>query len=590
MGDAERLLQSDTPALCLSPLKRAGSESFMNTLAFIRSSVHPALERALFAAFASISSIAAAAELPRGVPVEPTREINQFFDRARGEAFERGLELERERARRAEKEVPSAPAAPKTPASGPVFTLRGVDHSPSAVLTEEDVQKAAAPWLGRKIRLSDVFELVETLNRRYLEKGCVVCRATVEPQRIQGGRIRITLTEGRTGSVAVKGNRTTKESFIRGAFSVEPGEVVDFRALTRDLTAFNLTHDAALTVDMHAGKEPGTTDYEITAHEPPPLRAGVFADTMGASDSGRVRAGADFTWASPFGRRDRLSLIALASRGAKSLSLAYMVPLTARGLSLGATVTGGSVNVVEGDAAALDISGRSFSSSLRLEDVFAAGTAGRASVFGEITQARSMTDMLGLRFHDERAFSQSLGLTGALFGRGWDAALTQAVHATRVKNRLQNDSSEYFRTTGTLFLEARPVQNFSFRFRGSWQAMLGGDSPASSDVFSLGASTYVRGYPNDTLTAEGGAAVSFELEWAGLEGRTPVMVFLDAGRLWGESEFARRSLASTGLTVTAPLWSGATLSAAAAVPLQRTPYAGADVPGARFDLVFSARW
>lgn len=562
----------------------------MNTLASIRPSVLAALQTAAFAAFASLSSTAAAVELPRGVPVEPTREIDQFFDRARGEAFERGLELERERARRAEMEAPPAAGAPKASASGPVFTLREVAHSPSAVLTEEDVRKAAAPWLDRKIQLSEVFELVDALNRRYLEKGCAVCRATVEPQRIQGGRIFITLTEGRTGSVAVKGNRTTRESFIRSAFSLKPGEIADFRALTRDLTAFNLTHDAALTVDMHAGKDPGTTDYEITAHEPPRLRAGVFADTLGAADSGRVRAGADFTWASPFGRRDRLTLIGLASRGAKSLSLAYMVPLTARGLSLGATVTGGSVKVVEGDAASLDISGRTFSSALRLENVLHAGTTGRASVFGEITQVRSMTDMLGLRFHDERGISQSLGLTGALFGRSWDAALTQAVHATRVKNRLQNESSEYFRTTGTLFLEVRPVQNFALRFRSSWQAMLGGDAPASSDVFSLGASTNVRGYPNDTLTAEGGASATVEVEWAGLEGRTPVTAFLDEGRLWGESEFTRRSLASTGLTLTAPLWADASLSATAAVPLQRTPYAGADVPGVRFDLVFSARW
>lgn len=43
-----------------------------------------------------------------------------------------------------------------------------------------------------------------------------------------------------------------------------------------DLVKFNMTNDIQLSVDMRAGQEPGTTDYEIFVQEPDPRTFTLF--------------------------------------------------------------------------------------------------------------------------------------------------------------------------------------------------------------------------------------------------------------------------------------------------------------------------
>lgn len=76
-----------------------------------------------------------------------------------------------------------------------------------------------------------------------------------------------------------------------------------------DLVKFNMTNDIQLSVDMRAGQEPGTTDYEIFVQEPDPRTFTLFSDSSGSKSSGRYRGGVSFTERSLLGWRDRLQLI-----------------------------------------------------------------------------------------------------------------------------------------------------------------------------------------------------------------------------------------------------------------------------------------
>ena len=246
----------------------------------------------------------------RSLGREPVRQLQEDVDRYRQSEEVRQM-IEKRREMEARDPVKVEPAEKK----GFEFELKSIDHNDSEVLTKDEIAGAVAPFLGRRVGMPEVREMLGRINALYREKGYVVCEARLKPQRIRNGRLFVTLVEGKTGAVTVTGNDTTNEGYIRGAFDLEEGKVANYRDMSADLVHFNMTNDVVLTIDIRAGTEPGTTDYEITSHEPPLWTATVFADTTGSRSTGRPRVGASVTNRSVFGRRDAATLLGLASEG-----------------------------------------------------------------------------------------------------------------------------------------------------------------------------------------------------------------------------------------------------------------------------------
>ena len=124
-----------------------------------------------------------------------------------------------------------------------------------------------------------------------------------------------------------------------------------------DLVKFNMTNDIQLSVDMRAGQEPETTDYEIFVQEPDPRTFTLFSDSSGSKSSGRYRGGVSFTERSLLGWRDRLQLIGVFSHGSRSFMGSYSVPLNSFGTRLTASYSYGRVKVVDGPSEGFDVKG-----------------------------------------------------------------------------------------------------------------------------------------------------------------------------------------------------------------------------------------
>ena len=206
-------------------------------------------------------------------------------------------------AQRREAAPPPAAQEPTVPAGAFRFRLEAVTHTPSAILSDEEFTRVTAPFVGRDVAIADLKAMLEAVNALYREKGYVVCEARLAPQRIRGGRLLVTLVEGRTGCTTVSGAEHTSAGYILGAFELKQGEVANYREMSDALVRFNMTNDVELSVDIRAGEAPGTTDYEIRTTEPPNWSASFFADTLGPRSTGRPRAGVSITNRSVFGRR-----------------------------------------------------------------------------------------------------------------------------------------------------------------------------------------------------------------------------------------------------------------------------------------------
>lgn len=198
-------------------------------------------------------------------------------------------------AQRREAAPPPAAQEPTVPAGAFRFRLEAVTHTPSAILSDEEFTRVTAPFVGRDVAIADLKAMLEAVNALYREKGYVVCEARLAPQRIRGGRLLVTLVEGRTGCTTVSGAEHTSAGYILGAFELKQGEVANYREMSDALVRFNMTNDVELSVDIRAGEAPGTTDYEIRTTEPPNWSASFFADTLGPRSTGRPRAGVSIT-------------------------------------------------------------------------------------------------------------------------------------------------------------------------------------------------------------------------------------------------------------------------------------------------------
>ena len=102
-------------------------------------------------------------------------------------------------AQRREAAPPPAAQEPTVPAGAFRFRLEAVTHTPSAILSDEEFTRVTAPFVGRDVAIADLKAMLEAVNALYREKGYVVCEARLAPQRIRGGRLLVTLVEGRTG-------------------------------------------------------------------------------------------------------------------------------------------------------------------------------------------------------------------------------------------------------------------------------------------------------------------------------------------------------------------------------------------------------
>lgn len=494
----------------------------------------------------------------------------------------------RQQRERIQKEQRSAP--PQETKSSFTFRLNGIGHSQSSVLTDEEIAKATAPWIGRDVSMADIKAMLGAINSLYHEKGYVVCEARLRPQRIRNGEIFVTLVEGKTAEVTVSGNEHTRDSFVLGAFNLESGEVANYREMSQDLVHFNMTHDLELRIDIRAGSEPETTDYEIIANEPANWTGTVFSDTLGTRSTGRPRAGVSVTNRSLLGRRDAVTLLGLASEGSKSAMLSYSLPLNSHGTRLLASASYGEVEVVQGPSADGDVEGTSEYYSLRLEHPVFVDADQKWTVYGEWNRQNSTTDFFQVTINDTQVDTYSAGLETILLGDRSVFYGTVGYSHAQVKERTFGERWTQNLLTGNAFWRLQLSNELNFSLSGAWQALMGGDPLSSTQYFYLGHTSGVRGYENNVISAEEGAYLNAQLNWAFSGPETSLFGFFDAGKLGGESSYSKMELASVGAGVTWPLFPGANITGTVAVPLERHLGEELHVNKARFDLSITATW
>ncbi|PWM79425.1 MAG: ShlB/FhaC/HecB family hemolysin secretion/activation protein [Phascolarctobacterium sp.] len=456
----------------------------------------------------------------------------------------------------------------EAPESAVKFVLNDIKIDGSEVLTKEEISGITSPYIGQEVTLQNLYDIVNALNDLYQQKGYLTCRAYLPPQTIKNGVVEIKIIEGKTGNVHIAGNETTREDYIAGRIGLERGSISNINDLNDDLLLFNATNDVQLRITMHAGEEPGTTDYVIAAYEPQKNYINVYVDNAGSESSGEWREGLFWTDRSLTGRRDMLTMSGMRSDGTKSFSAMYSVPVGRSGTKLGLSYSTNSVHITDGELEDLDIKGHSNAYGVSLIQPLVVTENLRTEATLDYGYQNSQTDFLGIHWVDDTVKSYTAGFSMTNYGA---SSLIYQKHNFRIgdSENIANEEDNFTKYFFNGFWQKayQGGQMLSARLDAQWS---GDDYLTSAEQFYIGGMYSVRGYEESYLGGDSGYSASIEYSVPLDKARTTsAYCFFDYGAVYGDSAFDDHVLAGTGIgiksTIDRKIYTNLTLG----VPLMR---------------------
>lgn len=476
-----------------------------------------------------------------------------------------------------------------------VFTLARVDVDPSEVLTEGEIQKVIEPYIGKTVSLSDLYAITSAINNLYTDKGYMVCKAYLPPQRIHEGVVQIRLLEGKTGLVTVKGLKRTREGYVTSRIPLKPEKVANTGVLNKQLQRFNATNDVQLRVVVHAGEKPGTTDYEIVAYEPKQNQSvTLYLDNNGYETSGRFRQGIFYNMRSLTGIRDSLRLNYIRSRGTNVYSAGYSVPISKMGTRLDLDYSGNTTKIVKGPLKDENIKGRSHVLGLTLRHPIRVDSNHRDEVGLQYLNQKSVTDWGPIRWTDDKrnTFIPYISFTtygdSSIFYHKHSIPFTKYDGKSFGGDIRRNSNYTSYQLNMLYQKKYKHGQMFSTRLDGQ---LAGSKDRSSADRFYLGGANSVRGYEESFIGGNKGVTVGLTYQ-APLNKKQTLHAFTFFDYGWVKDDIdlnaSSYSLYSTGVGLSATyknLYASLTLG----IPLKRSyEFTTEKVDNTRLDFVCSA--
>ena len=461
-------------------------------------------------------------------------------------ALERGLER---RAPRLEGPVIEGTEREKAAAAqpgGPVFTLKRIDFSPSEFIDRSELSGIAGRYIGRDVDIATLYKIVEDVNKIYAERGIITALATLPPQKVKDGRVKIKLTEGRLGQTFVAGGHTLSKTYIDDRISVPPGTIIDPHDLNRQISYFNRTNSAQIRALLKPGSTFGLTDIQFAVFEPKTNTFQVFVDNQGVETTGENQIGGFFRRYGLFGMDDRLTVYATHANETLNANVAYNAPIDTRGSRLGVSYSRGTFGIVNGPFVALDVEGWSQSVAVNATTPILVNDRWliQLSLAGSLGEAE--TTYADVRVTKTDTYEVNPGLSLSYQNAGFALQVAPSVALVRSREDVQNQERELalFKGSGSLTYAFSPRVSLESDF--SWQAT-GSTLLPGSHLFQAGGPTTVRGYPTNAVAGDEGYLVNAELHYTPgeLYRGLGFFAFADHGAVFSTSP-ERRNLTSVG--------------------------------------------
>jgi hemolysin activation/secretion protein len=157
-------------------------------------------------------------------------------------------------------------------------------------LTPLEIETAVYPFLGPERTEEDVKAACAALEKSYRNKGYSAASVQYAAQVGKGGVIFLQVSEGTVAKLRVKGSRYFSPSKIKAAApSVAEGTPLNFNEVNRDMIALNQLADRRVTPSLKPGAEPGTYDVDLEVKDTAPVHGSVEVNNRASPNTKPLR-------------------------------------------------------------------------------------------------------------------------------------------------------------------------------------------------------------------------------------------------------------------------------------------------------------
>jgi hemolysin activation/secretion protein len=189
------------------------------------------------------------------------------------------------------------------------FQLKDVRIVGATVFSPDDFRPLYADLIGKEVGLSDILNVADEIESKYRERGFIISRAYVPPQRVGDGIFTINVVEGYISGIALEGGDPGVRSLIQAYIApVTQSRPLVLGPMERGLLLSNdLPGVVAAGLLRPAPDQPGASDLVVNVTQTP-WAGGFNADNRGSAFTDRWTLGGDVEWNSPLGDGDQVTL------------------------------------------------------------------------------------------------------------------------------------------------------------------------------------------------------------------------------------------------------------------------------------------
>lgn len=226
------------------------------------------------------------------------------------------------------------PAAVGQASSGDdaTFDMSEFQVEGNSVLRALDIERAVYAHLGPGRTIKDVEAARASLEKAYHAAGYLTVFVDIPEQSVEGGFVRLRVTEGRVARTRITGSRYYSLGRIRATTpNLAQGAVPHFPSVQDELTTLNKTPDRRVTPILKPGRTPGKVEVELKVDDHLPLHGGIELNDRYSGQTSRLRLAGNLRYDNLWQRDHSLALQFQVSpqetRESKVLSATYTLPV-----------------------------------------------------------------------------------------------------------------------------------------------------------------------------------------------------------------------------------------------------------------------
>jgi hemolysin activation/secretion protein len=464
---------------------------------------------------------------------------------------------------------------------GPRVLVKKLLLTGASIFSEQDLYALVKDSEGQELTLNQLHDVADRITQYYRQRGYVLARCYVPPQKVINGQIQLTVLEGKLGKLIENTHNIIGGAAFSPLDAVRFGDVARTQTLERSLLLLSDLPGVVITSTLKPGSLPGTSDLSLNVMPGPRLTGNIDLDGNGDRFSGRIRTGGALNINNPFKLGDQITLRGKRSdMGFYYASAEYRLPINRYGTQIGLGYS--DLNYQLGNSLApLGLQGELSASSAFLQHPV---VRSRQMNINAKLQAENLKIKDQIIITETTIEKKINALSASLVGdwldpwygsANWLVEYTNGVvHLDPVMNEIDEESAKSAGRFGKWNFAFSRLQGLTqtTSFLISINGQFAEKNLDSSKKMSIGGANGVRAYPQGEGFGDEGYVASIELRRqmrVALPGYWQSMVFADHGHInvnknnWTINQNTR-SLSGAGIGVQALLpdkWSIKTMLA-----------------------------